>query len=184
MRCNAVLGDGMQSQWRSIRLVKRGQLQLFRLVDRLECSPDGFQMQFATGKSFSVVRLLKFYADRRPVLLTGHEINAFLFYALWAVSLSSEVQADTIHKVLGLRPQLDENLGRYILKRVRQPVIEPGTLIVVDEASMVDSQLLRFIRQAAQCAQAQVLFVGNPAQLPPIFEAKSRHLVAMVFQPD
>jgi exodeoxyribonuclease-5 len=72
-----------------------------------------------------------------------------------------------------LRPHLDEDRGHYVLKRVRSPAIEPGALIVVDECSMVDSQLLRFITQAAQSAKAQVLFVGDPGQLPPVFEAKS-----------
>ena len=126
-----------------------------------------------TGKSFSVVRLLKLYADRRPVLLTAPTNKAAAVLRAMAAEIGGKVESATIHRVLGLRPQLDEDRGRYILKRVRQPAIEEGALIVVDECSMVDSQLLRFITQAAQIARAQVLYVGDPAQLPPIFEAES-----------
>jgi exodeoxyribonuclease-5 len=126
-----------------------------------------------TGKSFSIVRLLKVYAPHRPVLLTAPTNKAAAVLRAMAAEIGGKVEANTIHKVLGLRPQLDEDRGHYILKRVRQPAIEEGALIVVDECSMVDTQLLRFITQAAQAARAQILFVGDPAQLPPIFEAES-----------
>ena len=126
-----------------------------------------------TGKSFSVVRLLKLYADRRPVLLTAPTNKAAAVLRAMAAEIGGKVESATIHRVLGLRPHLDEDRGHYVLKRVRSPAIESGALIVVDEASMIDSQLMRFITQGAQTARAQVLFVGDPAQLPPVFEAQS-----------
>ena len=126
-----------------------------------------------TGKSFSVVRLLKVYAQYRPVLLTAPTNKAAAVLRAMAAEIGGKVEANTIHRVLGLRPQLDEDRGHYVLKRVRQPAIDDGGLIVVDEASMVDTQLMRFITQAAQTTKAQILFVGDPAQLPPIFEAES-----------
>ena len=126
-----------------------------------------------TGKSFSVVRLLQAYARQRPVLLTAPTNKAAAVLRAMAVEVGGKVEANTIHRVLGLRPQLDEDRGHYVLKRVRQPAIEDGSLIVVDEASMIDSQLMRFIQQGAQAAKSQILFVGDPGQLPPIFEAES-----------
>ena len=126
-----------------------------------------------TGKSFSVVRLLQAYATYRPVLLTAPTNKAAAVLRAMAAEIGGQVETATIHKILGLRPEVDADRGRYILKRVRQPAIEDGALIVVDECSMVDSLLLGHILQAAQSARAQVLFVGDPAQLPPIFEPDS-----------
>ena len=126
-----------------------------------------------TGKSFSVVRLLQAYATYRPVLLTAPTNKAAAVLRAMAAEVGGTAEANTIHKVLGLRPEVDTDRGRYLLKRVRQPAIEDGALIVVDECSMVDSILLSHLLPAAQSARAQLLFVGDPAQLPPIFEAES-----------
>ena len=126
-----------------------------------------------TGKSFSVVRLLQRYAALRPVCLTGPTNKSASVLKGMAAELGGKAEASTIHKVLGLRPDVDEQRGRLVLKRFREPAIDQGALIVVDECSMVDSQLMRFIQQAASDARAQVLYVGDPGQLPPIFEAQS-----------
>ena len=126
-----------------------------------------------TGKSFSVIRLLKHYAALRPVILSAPTHKAVSVLRAMAAELGGKAEANTIHKVLGLRPEVDEQRGRLVLKRFREPAIESGALIAVDECSMVDSQLLRFIQQAAHDARAQVLCVGDGAQLPPVFEAQS-----------
>ena len=134
------------------------------------CCLQGFA---GTGKSFSVVRLLKAYAAQRPVLLTAPTNKAAAVLRAMAAEIGGKVKATTIHKALGLRPEVDADRGRCLLKRVKNAEIPDGALVVVDEASMVDGPLLRFIRQGAKDAHAQLLFVGDPAQLPPIFEAES-----------
>ena len=126
-----------------------------------------------TGKSFSVVRLLKNFADQRPVLLTAPTNKAAAVLRAMAEELGGKSKATTIHKVLGLRPEVDTDRGRCVLRSVKTPDIPDGALIVIDECSMIDSALLRFILKGAQDANAQILFVGDPAQLPPIFEAES-----------
>ena len=126
-----------------------------------------------TGKSFSVVRLLQSYAPTRPVLLTAPTNKAVAVLRAMAAAVGGKTQATTIHKALGLRPEVDPDRGRTVLRRVKAPELEAGALIVVDECSMIDGELLRFIRQGARDARAQLLFVGDPAQLPPIFEAAS-----------
>ena len=126
-----------------------------------------------TGKSFSVVRLLQDYAPYRSVLLTAPTNKAVAVLRAMAAEIGGKVEANTIHKVLGLRPEVDESRGRLTLARFRAPAIDRGALIVVDECSMIDSALMRFIQQAAHDAKAQVLYVGDPGQLPPIFEAQS-----------
>ena len=126
-----------------------------------------------TGKSFSVVRLLQSYATERPVLLTAPTNKAAAVLRAMALEIGGSVKSTTIHKALGLRPEVDADQGRYLLKRVKGMEIPEGALVVIDECSMVDRVLMRFIRQGAEAAHAQLLWVGDPAQLPPIFEAES-----------
>jgi exodeoxyribonuclease-5 len=126
-----------------------------------------------TGKSFSVVRLLRVYATDRPVILSAPTNKAAAVLRAMAFELGGKVRATTIHKVLGLRPEVDTDRGRCFLRKVKEMDVPKGALVVIDECSMVDSELLRFIIKGAQDANAQILFVGDPAQLPPIFEAES-----------
>ena len=118
-----------------------------------------------TGKSFTVVRLLQRYAALRPVILSAPTNKAVSVLRSMAAELGGKAEASTIHRILGLRPEIDEQRGRLVLKRFREPQIDQGALIVVDECSMVDSALMRFIQQAAHDARAQVLYVGDPGQL-------------------
>ena len=81
--------------------------------------------------------------------------------------------ARTIHNLLGLQPEADYRKGRMVLKRKRDPKVKPGDLVVIDESSMIDGDLLRLIREYAARIGFQVLFVGDAGQLPPIFEPAS-----------
>lgn len=71
----------------------------------------------------------------------------------------------TIHSWLGLRVQTDFRTGVTTLIPKNKEVKE-GFLLVVDEFSYVDSQLLAFI--FARIKNCKVLFVGDPAQLTPV----------------
>ena len=82
-------------------------------------------------------------------------------------------EARTIHHLLGLQPEADHRKGRMILKAKRDPKVRPRELVIIDEASMVDSDLLRVIHGYAAEIGFQVLYVGDSYQLPPIFEAES-----------
>jgi exodeoxyribonuclease V len=77
----------------------------------------------------------------------------------------------TVHSLLGLQPVNDCKLGRTVLRRKRDPEAEPGSILIVDEASMVDADLLQTISADARKLRVHVLFVGDAYQLPPVFEA-------------
>jgi exodeoxyribonuclease-5 len=82
-------------------------------------------------------------------------------------------EPETIHRLLGLKPHDDTARGRTILKRVRQPDVPVGSMVIIDEASMVDSELLGVLTEYAQDYRFKVLFVGDAYQLPPVFEGES-----------
>lgn len=146
--------------------------QLSTAIDRGDpvCRLLGFA---GTGKSFATVRLLRTYAHERPVLLTAPTNKAASVLRLMAAEIGGDVDCLTIHKALGLRPEINTDRGRVFLKQVKRPEIKPHSLVLVDESSMVDSTLMGFITKGMREAKAQVLYVGDPAQLPPVFEAQS-----------
>jgi exodeoxyribonuclease V len=79
------------------------------------------------------------------------------------------VRAQTIHAFLGLR-LVPDNLGGYKLEAERNRIVPRDAVVVVDEASMVGSSEWEHIEQAEGL---QWLFVGDPAQLPPVNEEPS-----------
>ncbi len=146
--------------------------QLMMAIDRGD--PVGRLLGFAgTGKSYATVRLLRAYAHERPVLLCAPTNKATAVLRHMAHEIGGNIEATTLHKALGLRPDVDEDRGRLILKRVKAPDIPVNALVLIDEASMIDSVLLRFIQQGLQQAHAQAIYCGDPCQLPPVFEKES-----------
>lgn len=73
--------------------------------------------------------------------------------------------ARTLHSLLYGEPQVDEH-GGPIFGEPRPPC-QPGDLLVCDEASMVDHYLAEHLLDVLPPG-AQVLFVGDSAQLPPV----------------
>lgn len=120
-----------------------------------------------SGKTFLVGRFLS--ETRRTVRLTATTNKA----AHVAAKLAPGSEAGTIHSLLGLQPVEDHRLGRVVLRRRRDPKAKPGELVIVDEASMIDSDLLTTIQGMAGAIGFQVLFVGDAYQLPPVFESVS-----------
>ncbi|HEV7327907.1 MAG TPA: AAA family ATPase [Bosea sp. (in: a-proteobacteria)] len=71
-----------------------------------------------------------------------------------------------------------ERAGRIRTKLAALASIDDRTLIVIDEASMVDlSTLYRLLRHVPD--RARILFVGDPAQLPPISFGLVYHRLVM-----
>jgi RecG-like helicase len=94
--------------------------QLAEAIDRGDpvCRLLGFA---GTGKSFATVRLLRTYAHERPVLLTAPTNKAAAVLRSMADEIGGDVEATTIHKALGLRPEVNADRGRMVLKQVKAP---------------------------------------------------------------
>jgi hypothetical protein len=71
----------------------------------------------------------------------------------------------TIHSFLGLRVVKDYRTGfTELVPRDHEP--ETGYILIIDEASMIDSKLLTTIfNKTTNC---KIMFIGDPAQLPPV----------------
>lgn len=74
----------------------------------------------------------------------------------------------TIHSFLHLTVKDDYSTGRSELKKTNEWVVHTKKIIFVDEASMIDSPLLRCLREGTH--QCKIIFVGDHCQLAPVME--------------
>lgn len=90
-----------------------------------------------------------------------------------AAAVLQEIMPDrettTIYSLLGLRVMNDIRTGKQYLKKAstkKNP--EYGSLVMVDEASMLDVTTMDYINKATQQYDLRVLFLGDAYQLPPV----------------
>jgi ATP-dependent exoDNAse (exonuclease V) alpha subunit len=76
------------------------------------------------------------------------------------------LKASTIHRWM-YTPKEDKK-GNIFFERKPLDSIKRGDLIVIDEASMIDSKLYSDIVDTADALHCKTLFVGDPFQLPPV----------------
>lgn len=92
-------------------------------------------------------------------------------------------QVLTLHSAFGLSPMVDFDNGKYDLKKLktqqlRKPKLEPNSILIIDEASMVNKGLYDFIQDFKNNYGVKVIYVGDPAQLSPV----SDNGISPVFQ--
>lgn len=105
----------------------------------------------------------------------------------WYVSLSAPTHqaaarireatsypAETTHRILGVSLVRDEKTGKQYLKARGTPDVAPGTVMVIDEASMLPDQLLEIVLKFVKRKKGKVIFVGDAAQLNPVKEKPSK----------
>lgn len=81
----------------------------------------------------------------------------------------------TLHSYLGLRVHKDYATGKTCLKPRANFDMPTNVLIIVDEASTIENELLDFVY--SRTVNCKVIFIGDPAQLTPI-----GYLTAPVFK--
>ena len=127
-----------------------------------------------TGKSW----LSKFILNQIKHLTVC--VSAPTHKALKEVKKASGFSGKTLQALLGLAVNQDvEDFDPVNLKFDKQndPQIENYNLILLDEASMVQSSLREYLQELAIKEHTKILFVGDPIQLPPVNE-----IVSTVFQ--
>lgn len=74
----------------------------------------------------------------------------------------------TIHSFMNLKVTDDYATGRSLLTKTRSWKVHSNAIIFVDEASMIDFQLLEMIREGT--INCKIIYVGDHCQLAPIME--------------
>ena len=91
-------------------------------------------------------------------------------------------EAETLHSLLGFRANQDLSKFNY-----NKPSFEPNAepridryengMVICDEASMINMDLLRYLSELCLDYRIRLLFVGDPFQLPPVKESVSRAFI-------
>ena len=95
------------------------------------------------------------------------------------IQKATNEKAITLHQLLGLKPNFDlDNFDPKNLQFTSGGALPPINnetlkLVVVDEASMINKALYKYLIEKAKANNVKILFMGDRAQLPPIGETLS-----------
>lgn len=122
-----------------------------------------------TGKSTIVKKIIDDYKYGVVVSAPTHQAKKIIRNA-------TGVEAVTLHGLLGLRPDLllesfDPNQPQF--NPIAIPKIANYNCVIIDEVSMINKELYDLIVEKTENTRTKVLFVGDPAQIPPIGEKES-----------
>lgn len=162
----------------------RNEPQRHTLTDDQQLAFDEIKGRIVTDKGATAT--LKGYAGsgkttllRHIVRKLGPEFNEV--YMMAPTHKAAEVlgrktgrEVMTVHSAFGLRPEWDGEGGYKFVPTGDGPKkFVWGSLLAIDEASMVTQQLYDMIVDAQQEWNLSVIFCGDPAQLPPVNENPS-----------
>ena len=78
----------------------------------------------------------------------------------------------------GLTPVEEFDASNPKFEFGKKPDIEPGSLIVMDESSMIPDELFWFLMNQVEAAGAKIIFLGDGAQLAPVGQEKLSAAIA------
>ena len=129
-----------------------------------------------TGKTFLSMRFLA-QAEQAglcwTVVAPTHKAVGVLRHHLALAGLQPTWYPSTIHRLLRLKLKRQGDRERCEETLQTALALENLGLVLVDEASMVDGGLLEITLRCAQAYRTRLVFVGDPAQLPPVGEEQS-----------
>jgi exodeoxyribonuclease V len=129
-----------------------------------------------TGKTFLSMRLLALAEAAGlcwTVVAPTHKAVGVLWQHLRLVGLQPTWYPSTIHRLLRLKLRRERDLERCEETAQTAAALEHLGLVLIDEASMVDGALLEIALRCAHPYRTRLVFVGDPAQLPPVGEKES-----------
>ena len=107
------------------------------------------------------------------VVAPTHKAVGVLRHQLALGGLQPTWYPSTIHRLLRLKLKRQGDVERCEETEQTAAALENLGLVLVDEASMVDSTLLEIALRCAHPFRTRIVFVGDPAQLPPVGEPQS-----------
>lgn len=134
-----------------------------------------------TGKSYLInelkKNLLKEYRDLcsifgLPVKYNNIRITSTTNKACESLGLLVHEDVPTIHSFLGLRVTEDYKTGEEKLATTDKASIIFNEVIIIDEASMINWELFKYIQQF--CSTCKIIYVGDKYQLAPVKETISQ----------
>ena len=147
-----------------MKLTPKQQIAFNTIIECIENNTPVLLTGFAgTGKSTTIATIIKSLNHKLITIATPTHKAAAVLTAMLETNgiISPNVKVTTIHKALGKRPQRQGG-GNTTFSR---PTKEIYGILIIDECSMIDAELFDDINEAAP--SASIVYVGDPAQLPP-----------------
>lgn len=122
-----------------------------------------------TGKTCMIKKILDGYYNGVVVSAPTHKAKKVIIN-------TTGKEGQTLHALLGLRPDVDlDNFNPNDPKfnPIAIPRITDYNFVIIDEASMINQELYDLILEKTKDSRTKVLFMGDPAQIPPIGEKES-----------
>ncbi len=129
-----------------------------------------------SGKTYLSTKLLKIVEDREicwTVAAPTHKAVGVLRNVIDQEGLKATWYPSTIHRLLRLKLKRKGDLEICEKTDQTEKSLNQLGLVLIDEASMIDSTLLKIIINCSIQYKTRLVFVGDPAQLPPVGEDSS-----------
>ena len=129
-----------------------------------------------SGKTFLSMRFLRLVEEKKicwTSVAPTHKAVGVINQGLFSEGLKPTWYPSTIHRLLRLKVKRKGDLEVCEATEQTNNSLEQLGLVLIDEASMIDSNLLEIVLQCAHPFKTRLVFVGDPAQLPPIGEKVS-----------
>lgn len=123
-----------------------------------------------TGKT-SIMQIFKEKMDKEgvPVTFTAATNKA-------ANVLKTKVKdAQTLHSAFGIQAGVDYNSEydlKHLINTVKENDLLPGSVVVIDEASMIDDNIYKILNKIALDQNLKIIYLGDKAQLAPVNSAQ------------
>ncbi len=129
-----------------------------------------------SGKTFLSMRILQHVENKNlcwTVVAPTHKAVGVLRNYLLKDDLSPTWYPSTLHRLLRLKLKRKNDIELCEKTNQTDKSLENLDLVLIDESSMIDSSLLEILLECAYSNKTRVVFVGDPAQLPPVNESQS-----------
>lgn len=126
-----------------------------------------------TGKTYTVSRLVHsvLSSGKSKVGMMAPTNKAVKVMERMATATHVHLKYLTVHSALALKEEIGhDGKIKFVPDPKREPSISEYDMVVVDEASMVSQYLMDLITGAITSSM-KILYVGDPAQIPPVDES-------------
>ena len=149
----------------------------FKLSDHQQKAWNKIKVWLSNSESYFVLRGYAGSGKSYLLSLLAKEKGTTYFTAptnkaTKVLSKFTKTEAKTIYSLLGIRMQQVEDKLQLEFSDT-PPYFPRNSVIVIDESSMLGHELLRFIINTVKRTGCKILFVGDPAQLPPVGEPRT-----------
>ena len=124
-----------------------------------------------TGKTTVVQEIIRMFKDKYKII-----VSAPTHKAKEVIGEITNLRAETIHSLLGLRPNIDletfdPNNPTY--QQLVEERISSADIHIIDECSMINKELFKMLIKKAILYKKRIIFIGDSRQLPPVNEKLS-----------